>query len=151
MNVELSAMLKITVGLSVIGLAALSAASAEETISYRAVVTPVLEGSETIIDQPIAYPDGQAKFTAVIVALPPGGETGWHIHPVPLFGYMLEGELTVDYGTRGKRVYTPGDGLLEAMNWPHNGVNESDAPLRILAVYAGADGIANAEKVDPPK
>jgi len=40
----------------------------------------------------------------VEITLLPGQQTGWHTHPVPLFGYILEGELTVDYGTKGQRM-----------------------------------------------
>ena len=82
--------------------------------------------------------------------MPPGKETGWHTHAVPLFAYVLEGELSVDYGDKGVKVYKAGDGLLEAMNWPHNGVNKTDAPVRILAVYMGAEGQANAELTAAP-
>ncbi len=125
-------------------------AHAEEAISYKTLVTPLLETTETIIGQPLAYPDGTAKVTAVIVTIPPGGETGWHEHAVPLFGYMLEGELTVDYGDKGTRIYKTGDSLMEAMNWPHNGTNRTNAPMRILAVYMGADGLPNATTVAKP-
>jgi quercetin dioxygenase-like cupin family protein len=106
-----------------------------------------LESSTTIIGQPIAYPAGTAKVTAAIITIPPGGETGWHTHAVPLFGYMLDGELTVDYGIQGTRVYKVGDSLLEAMNWPHDGMNKGTVPVRILAVYMGAEGMPNAEPV----
>jgi len=126
------------------------AASAEEGISYKVLSTPVLEAEQTIIGQPLAYPDGKAKVTAVIVTIPPGGETGWHEHAVPLFGYMLEGELTVDYGDKGTRTYRHGDALMEAMNWPHNGTNRTETPLRILAVYMGAVDLPNATSVPHP-
>jgi len=39
--------------------------------------------------------------------LPPGGRTVLHKHGVPLFAYVLEGEITVDYGDRGKRSRPP--------------------------------------------
>ena len=115
--------------------------------ALKPTVTPVLETSTTIIGQPIAYPAGQAQVTAVIITIPPGGQTGWHLHPVPLFGYMLQGALTVDYGAKGTHTYKTGEGLMEAMNWPHNGMNKGTVPVRILAVYAGAKGLANAEPV----
>jgi len=127
--------------------ASLSPAWSEDAVSLKPTVTPVLQESQTIIGQPIAYPTGTAEVTAAIVTIPPGGETGWHVHAVPLFGYMLEGELTVDYGDKGTHTYTVGDGLMEAMNWPHNGMNKGAVPVRILAVYIGANGVANAEPV----
>ena len=66
---------------------------------------------------------------------------------MPLIGYILDGVLTVDYGDKGMHTYKTGAGLLEAMNWPHNGMNKGTAPVRILAVYAGVTGTANAEAV----
>ena len=117
---------------------------AEESISYQALVTPLLESGSTITGEPIAYPSGTPKVTAVIVTIPPRGETGWHIHTVPLFAYMLDGALTVDYGSKGSRTYKTGDSLLEVMDWPHNGKNNGDVPVRLLAVYMGAEGISNA-------
>lgn len=121
-----------------------SSASAEEALSYKTPTTPLLSTSQTIIGQPIAYPSGKAKVTAVIVTIPPGGDTGWHEHPVPLFVYVLDGAVTVDYGDKGTHVYKAGDSLMEAMNWPHDGMNKGDVPVRILAVYMGAEGVANA-------
>lgn len=78
--------------------------------------TTLLSSAETIIGQSIAYPDGTAMVTAALVFVPAGAETGWHTHEVPLFAYILEGELTVDYGSEGTRTYSPGDSFLEAMN-----------------------------------
>ncbi|CAN5188839.1 hypothetical protein BH10PSE9_BH10PSE9_13850 [soil metagenome] len=118
-----------------------------EDISYQTLVTPLLESGTTIIGDAIAYPAGTPKVTGAIVTIPPGGETGWHTHAVPLFAYMLEGALTVDYGAKGTRTYKTGDSLLEAMNWPHNGRNLGTVPVRLLAVYMGADGVPNAAAV----
>lgn len=124
---------------------------AEEPVSYKNLLTPLLATGETILGQPIAYPAGTPKVTAATVVIPPGGETGWHTHTVPLFATMLEGELTVDYGTKGTKTYKAGDSLLEAMNWPHNGTNRGTVPVKLLAVYIGAEGVANADPVEPPK
>ena len=121
--------------------------SAEQGYSPKTAVTPLIATGDTVIGQPFAYPAGKAKVTAAIVAVPPGGETGWHEHAVPLFAYILAGTLTVDYGDKGTRTYKPGDSLMEAMNWPHNGTNKGDVPVRILAVYIGAEGIPNATPV----
>ena len=127
------------------GLVAATPALGEEPKAYQNLLTPLLSSGETVIGQPIAYPAGTAKVTAAIVTVPPGGETGWHTHPVPLLATILEGELSVDYGSKGTKVFKAGDALLEAMNWPHNATNIGTVPVRILAVYMGADGALNAE------
>jgi len=61
-------------------------ASAQE----RPGAAPLLSTDKTIVGGPIAYPAGNAKVTANVIVLAPGQETGWHIHDVPLFGYLLE-------------------------------------------------------------
>lgn len=110
----------------------------------RDTITALLDTRDTIIGQPIAYPTGApAKITSAIVTMMPGEETGWHQHDVPMFGYILEGEVTVDYGKKGTRVYRRGDAVMEAMDWPHNGRNSGNVPARILAVFMGADGVPN--------
>jgi quercetin dioxygenase-like cupin family protein len=84
----------------------------------------ILSTSDTVVGEAIRYPtNAPARVTAVEITLQPGEQTGWHTHPVPLFGYVLEGELTVDYGAKGKRTFRRGDALVEAMNEVHNGRN----------------------------
>ena len=56
---------------------------------------------------------------------------------------MLEGEITVDYGADGRRTYTAGDGFLEAYRTDHNGMNAGSEPAKVLAVFAGAEGVRN--------
>jgi quercetin dioxygenase-like cupin family protein len=60
-----------------------------------------------------------------------------------MFGYMLEGEITVDYGAEGRRVYRKGDALIEAIDLAHNGRNTGAGLARILAVFMGAEGVPN--------
>ena len=103
----------------------------------------LLSSGQTIIDQQVAYPAGTAKVTAAIVTLERGAETGWHHHEVPLFAYILEGGLTVDYGEDGERAFGPGDSFLEAFKSAHNGRNDGTDPVRILAVFAGAENTPN--------
>lgn len=109
-------------------------------------VVPLLSSGETIVGERIVYPTGApAKITAAVVTLAPGQETGWHTHGMPTFGYVIEGELEVDYGEKGMRVYRAGDAVLEATAIPHNGRNPGTVPMRILAVFVGADGLKTSE------
>jgi quercetin dioxygenase-like cupin family protein len=122
------------------------AQSAPPPPSYPAV--PLLSTGTTIVGEKIRYPSGDAHVTAAIVTLAPGARTIMHRHDVPLFAYILEGELTVDYGAHGKRTYTQGESLMEAMAVPHFGVNTGDKTMRLIGVYMGADG---AKDVTPVK
>ena len=113
---------------------------------YPAV--PLLSTGTTVLGEKIHYPAGDAHVTAAIVTLVPGGRTILHKHDVPLFAYILEGELTVDYGTHGTRTYKQGQSLMEAMGVAHFGVNNGAQPVRLLAVYMGATGAKDVTPVE---
>ena len=109
-----------------------------QTKGYPAV--PLLSTGTTIVGETIRYPSGTAHVTASIVTLAPGARTVAHKHGVPMFAYILEGEITVDYGAKGKRTYRQGDSLMEAMDVAHFGENTGTQPMRLIAVYMGAKG-----------
>ena len=117
---------------------------------YQNLLTPLLESGTDVLGAPLAYPEGTPKVTAAIVTIPPGGETGWHSHEIPLFGFVLEGELTVDYGEKGKKTFRAGDSLIDAMNWPHNGTNTGEVPMKLIAVYMGGGDKANTLREPQP-
>jgi quercetin dioxygenase-like cupin family protein len=126
------------VSLFLIACALIGRASAEENAMSS---VPLLSTGTTIAGETLHYPtEGPAHVTAAIVTLAPGAKTVLHRHGVPLFAYILEGEITVDYGDRGKRTYRQGDALMEAMSVPHFGADAGSQPVRILTVYIGADG-----------
>jgi quercetin dioxygenase-like cupin family protein len=111
----------------------------------------VFLGNQTIIGQTIAYPVGTPMVHALIVPLAPGSQSAWHIHQTPLFGFILEGELTVDYGSKGTRVYRAGQAVLEAIDWPHQASNRGSVITRVLAVDIGVQGGAFAGPATGPK
>ncbi len=122
----------------------LSTASLIAGETSKPKVNLLLSSGETILGQPITYPSGPAQVTTAIVTLPVGAQTGWHHHQVPLVGYMLEGELSVDYAEHGTRTYKAGEAVYEAIGTSHNGQNTGDVPVRILVVFAGAQGVPNS-------
>jgi len=120
------------------GFAPISNLSAEETVIPS---VPLLSTGTTVLGETLHYPtNGPAHVTAAIVTLAPGAKTVLHKHGVPLFAYILEGEITVDYGDRGKRTYRAGDAIMEAMDVPHFGADAGTQPVRILTVFIGAEG-----------
>jgi quercetin dioxygenase-like cupin family protein len=121
-------------------------APAQAKTDYPAV--SLLSTGTTIVGETIRYPKGPAHVTAAIVTLAPGGRTIMHKHGVPLFAYILEGELTVAYGKHGTRTYRQGQSLMEAMNVAHFGINNGSQPVRLLAVYMGS---TRAKDVIPVK
>jgi len=115
-------------------------------VSYPPV--HVLVSSETdILGQKLSYPKTTPKITAAIVTMKPGEETGPHKHDVPLFAYVLEGEVTVNYGKGRIKVYKKNDAFIEAYQSTHNGKNTSKGITRILAVFSGGEDVKNTESV----
>lgn len=109
-------------------------------------------GDQTITGETIQYPKGEpVNIQSLIVTLQPGETTGWHKHGVPTYGYILKGDLTVDYGEKGKRVYRTGEAFMEAIDWWHNGSNDTDKPARVLVVFMGAKGHAPVIRDGAPK
>ena len=126
---------------AIIILAAVAAAGRTSAEDAAVSSAPLLSTGTTVMGEPLHYPtNGPAHVTAAIITLAPGAKTVLHKHGVPLFGYILEGEITVDYGDRGKRTYRAGEAIMEAMEVPHFGADAGTAPVRILTVYMGADG-----------
>lgn len=107
-------------------------------------VQELLVTGKTVVGEDIQYPTtGAPKVTVAVVTVAPGAPAAFHRHPVPLVAYILEGELTVDYGAKGVKTFRQGDALVEAMNVPHRGMNLGSGIVKLLAVYVGAEGSAN--------
>lgn len=113
-------------------------------------VTPLLKTTTSWNGQPLAYPAGPAEITALQVEVAPGGETGWHQHSVPSFGFVLEGTLEVTLQDGQVKRLNPGDALAEVVNTTHNGRNIGTVPVKIVVFYAGTPGQSLTIKAPSP-
>lgn len=128
-----------TLGLLALGVLCQSSAHALD--ASTSVKASTLLKSETSWDgTPIAYPTGQAEVTGILIEIAPGGETGWHMHPVPSFGMVLEGELEVRLKDGRTKRLKAGEALAEVANTLHNGRNVGATPLKLVVFYAGTVG-----------
>jgi quercetin dioxygenase-like cupin family protein len=107
-------------------------------------ITEILETTTTAAGQAIRFPQGENQVTALMLELAPGGQVGRHVHPVPLFAYILEGTLTVEVEGHAARTFRAGDGFVDVVNLWHNGRNLGDKPVRFLVVFAGQKGTPTA-------
>jgi quercetin dioxygenase-like cupin family protein len=103
-------------------------------------LTPVLQASTTFTGQPIRFPQSDNQLVAVLAEVAPGGQVGRHLHPNPLFVYILEGTLTIEMDGHGTHAFRAGEGLAEVVNTWHNGRNLGDTPVRFLIVFAAQEG-----------
>jgi quercetin dioxygenase-like cupin family protein len=104
----------------------------------------ILKTTTTTGHYPVKYLDTESpEITVTKVEIKPGTETGWHSHPVPLYAYVLEGDLTVE--AKGGKIYrfTAGDAIVEFVNVPHNGKNLGTMPVVLIAFYTGEIGRPN--------
>ncbi len=86
------------------------------------------------------YPQGQPEVTIFHITIHPGTQLPLHHHPVINAGVLLEGELTVVRQDGKNLKLKAGDPIIELVNTPHYGMNESDEPAVIIVVYAGTKG-----------
>lgn len=150
------AALTLVLGMSLAGCSVSPTPASSSATSPAPVATlsasPLLKATETtILGQAIAYPGSlPAQVSSSVLTVPPGVETGWHFHSAPMYAYILEGTLTVTYETDAgtvEKVYHAGEAIMEAVGTHHNGANKSSAPVRVLVVNMGAEGVANTTLV----
>ncbi len=100
----------------------------------------LLETEHTIAGEQLAYPQsGQAKITSAIITIHPGQSTGWHMHKVPLVGYLLTGELEMEYADGKRLQLKKGEAIMEAMTVPHIGANLGTISAQVFVAFMGTD------------
>lgn len=114
-------------------------------------VTQLLKASTSWDGQPLAYPKGPAEVSAMLVELAPGAETGWHLHPVPSFAMLLEGELEIALKDGRKKRLGAGEAVAEVVGAWHNGRNPGSTPLKLVVFYAGVEGTSLTTSVIPTR
>jgi quercetin dioxygenase-like cupin family protein len=111
-------------------------------------VTLIKKATTASNGQKLAYPcAGNAEVTALIVEIPPGGNTGWHSHPVPVYAFVLSGKLTVEVDPGDPYRIKEGEALFEVLNTPHLGKNLGKEPVRLAVFYTGVEETPNTVKV----
>jgi quercetin dioxygenase-like cupin family protein len=89
----------------------------------------------------IEYPAvAQPEVTATFTTLQPGAKTPRHMHPVPIFVYVLEGTLEHRADGRQPRTYAAGEAFVEGQNLWHEAANTSGTPTKLLGVIMGEQG-----------
>jgi len=125
-------------------------ATAPAAVTTTTAVSPVAlldAATRTVLGQTVQYPAGVAQVSSSIITLSPGTETGLHRHDAPMYAYILQGTVTVEYDGGTVKAYPAGSALLEAVGTAHNGRNLGTEPVRILVVNIGAEGVKNSVKL----
>ncbi|MCE9665789.1 cupin domain-containing protein [Halomonas sp. M5N1S17] len=101
---------------------------------------PVLKTTTTRDGDAIVWPEGTPEIVSVIGIIEPGGRTPLHQHPVPVFVYVLEGEVELRTEGGDPHTYGTGEAYIEALNRDHQLFNVTDSDAKILVVFAAAEG-----------
>ncbi|MGC2659797.1 MAG: cupin domain-containing protein [Bryobacteraceae bacterium] len=113
---------------------------AAQTVS----ITPVSHDSVTIAGEPELYLNTpNPEVTSVVFTFPPGAVSQWMIHPAPVYVYVLEGTLTVQFEDGSDKSFHAGQGFLQCRSKWHRGRNDSSQTMRFLAVFFGGKGVPN--------
>jgi quercetin dioxygenase-like cupin family protein len=100
----------------------------------KVTVETLLDTNHTILNQTLSYPKNTPNIITKIITIPENTGTGFHTHDEILIGYILQGEITVDYREHGRKVYSEGDSLIEAIHVLHNGMNLGHIDAKIFVV-----------------
>ena len=108
--------------------------------SQNISIEPLLQTDTTSIGQPLFYPDvEQAEVTILKITIEPGNATGWHKHDIPIFAHILQGEFTVEREDGVRFQFTAGNTISEMIDTYHQGVNQGEEPVVMIAIYLGGD------------
>jgi quercetin dioxygenase-like cupin family protein len=97
---------------------------------------------------PSSIPD--REIVQVETLIPPGVESGWHVHPGEEVGYIIVGEVEMRVQGRATVVLRAGDGFLIPPRTPHNARDIGPETGRMLSTYIVLKGQPIATLVERP-
>ena len=130
----------VAAAITFVSLNALALTHIDGKVPYEDIeATPItiVGAPKTTLGQDFKYPAGQPLIEAFNIEIPVGKQTSLHKHLVPLYIYVVSGDLEVDYGSKGKKIYKPGTSYIEAMDWCHIGKVAGKIPVKVIGVYLG--------------
>jgi quercetin dioxygenase-like cupin family protein len=90
------------------------------------------------------------EIVQVETLIPPGVESGWHVHPGEEVGYIIAGQVEIMVQGRATVVLHAGDGFLIPPRTPHNARDLGPGTGRMLSTYIVETGQPIATFVDQP-
>lgn len=117
---------------------------AEEKPRYNSdvLIQNLLKTDTTSIGQKIHYPDtGNPEISMLKVTIPPGKETGFHKHTIPVFAYVMSGKLTVELENGKTMEFNKESSFAEVINTMHNGKNTGKEDVVLIVTYLGVKNL----------
>lgn len=107
-------------------------------------VTPVSKDSVTIAGEAELYlSTPEPEVSSALFTFPAGAVSQWMTHPSPVYVYVLEGTLAVEFEDGSTQSFRAGQGFLQCRSKWHRGRNDGSQTTRFLAVFFGAKGVPN--------
>ena len=124
-----------------LALSSIGVAHGEESALPAGFTTEaLLKTSATRDEDRIVYPSGTPQIISVIGTMEKDGRTALHEHPVPVFVYVLEGEIELRSENGEPQRYKAGQAFIESLDKKHQAHNVADKASKILVVFVGEDG-----------
>ena len=118
----------------------LAALAQDDALPTGFTAEPLIKTGVDRDNGPITYPQGTPEIISVIGTLEIGGRTALHEHPVPVYVYILEGEIELKSEGGDLQRYKAGEAFMEAQNRKHQAFNVADTATRLLVVFVGEEG-----------
>ncbi|MCK1639391.1 cupin domain-containing protein [Bradyrhizobium sp. 157] len=80
------------------------------------------------------------EIVQVETEIPPGVESGWHVHPGEEVGYIIAGKVEMQVQGRPTVILQAGDGFLIPPRTPHNARDLGPETGRMLSTYLVEQG-----------
>ncbi len=96
--------------------------------------TTIISTTKTAIGQPIVLPAKDAQVIVTVLEIAPGTKLPRHKHPFQRYGYVMQGELTVEYEGGMRQTFHTGDFIVEALDTWHFGTNTGSVPVKLLVI-----------------
>ena len=114
------------------------------TVEITGTQQLMIDQEITVLDQKLVYPKkGVAQVSSMITTLEPGQETGWQLHRVPVYVYVLSGTYTVEYEAGVTKEFPAGSSTMQATKTNYNGINKGEDSVQLLTVFIGSKGKKN--------
>ncbi len=118
-----------------------SSQSTDQALPSGFETKQLLKSGKTADGDALQYPKTERpEIVAVTGTIQSGGRTPLHQHPIPVFVYVMEGELEVQTEGKDVRHYKTGDSFIESVNRSHQAFNKSNSAAKILVVFVGEEG-----------
>jgi quercetin dioxygenase-like cupin family protein len=93
--------------------------------------------------------NGLWESRVVKFRIAPGGHTGWHSHPGPVFVMITAGTMTLEQADGSTAVYPAGAGFVEEPGHVNIGRNEGNSDLELVAFFLTPQG--TPIRIDEPQ